>query len=293
MSHTLASLRKKINNAKELRVVVRTMKAMSAAHIGQYEKAELALENYYAAIELGLVAFFRHARFQSHGQSSQTQSNKFNTTAVIFGSDQGLVGQFNEQVMSYMLANLKEQIQTTAFWAVGERVYWRLKDAGITPQGFFTVPSSVDSITPLIEDILIQTQVPEQQIAHHQVYLFYNSHLTGAIYNATHQRLLPLDKVWQAKLTETVWPTKQVAQRIGGVKTLETLIREYLFVSLFRACAESLASENASRLIAMQRAEKNIDELLVGLNERYHQMHKDNIDAELFDVISGFEAIVE
>ena len=68
------------------------------------------------------------------------------------------------------------------------------------------------------------------------------------------------------------------------------LVREYLFVSLFRACAESLASENASRLAAMQRAEKNIDELLVDLNRAFHRLRQSGIDEELFDVVSGFEA---
>jgi F-type H+-transporting ATPase subunit gamma len=75
--------------------------------------------------------------------------------------------------------------------------------------------------------------------------------------------------------------------------TLRALIREYLFVSLFRACAESLASENASRLAAMQRAEKNIDELLEDLNGTFHRLRQSGIDEELFDVISGFEALVE
>jgi len=73
--------------------------------------------------------------------------------------------------------------------------------------------------------------------------------------------------------------------------TLRALLREYLFVSLYRACAESLASENASRLAAMQRAEKNIDELLEGLNGSYHRLRQSGIDEELFDVISGFEAL--
>jgi len=68
-------------------------------------------------------------------------------------------------------------------------------------------------------------------------------------------------------------------------------MREYLFVSLFRACAESLASENASRLAAMQRAEKNIDELLEALNGKFHRLRQSAIDEELFDVISGFEAL--
>jgi F-type H+-transporting ATPase subunit gamma len=56
-----------------------------------------------------------------------------------------------------------------------------------------------------------------------------------------------------------------------AVDTLFAFVGEYLFVSLYRACAESLASENASRLAAMQGADKNIE--------------------ELFDVISGFEAL--
>jgi F-type H+-transporting ATPase subunit gamma len=77
----------------------------------------------------------------------------------------------------------------------------------------------------------------------------------------------------------------------GGTATLLALIREYLFISLFRACAESLASENASRLAAMQRADKNIDELLEDLNGTFHRLRQSGIDEELFDVISGFEAL--
>jgi enoyl-[acyl-carrier-protein] reductase (NADH) len=59
------------------------------------------------------------------------------------------------------------------------------------------------------------------------------------------------------------WPTGNLPEVMGGgTATLHALIREYLFISLFRACAESLASENASRLAAMERADKNINDLL-------------------------------
>ena len=63
------------------------------------------------------------------------------------------------------------------------------------------------------------------------------------------------------------------------------------FVLLFQACAESLASENASRLAAMQRAEKNIDGILEDLNLKLHRIRQASIDEELFDVISGYEAL--
>ena len=73
---------------------------------------------------------------------------------------------------------------------------------------------------------------------------------------------------------------------------MRALVREYLFISLFRACAESLASENASRLAAMQRADKNINDLLEELNATSHRLRQSGIDEELFDVVSGFEALV-
>jgi len=60
-----------------------------------------------------------------------------------------------------------------------------------------------------------------------------------------------------------------------------------LFVSLFRACAEFLASENASRRAAMQRAGKNIDELLENLTQSFHRLRQSSINEELFDVDAG------
>ena len=86
---------------------------------------------------------------------------------------------------------------------------------------------------------------------------------SGGVYAPFSQRLLPLDAPWQEELIKRAWPTRTLPEIIGEhTTTLRAFIRGYLFVSLFRACAESLASENASRLAAMQRADKNIDDLL-------------------------------
>jgi len=68
-------------------------------------------------------------------------------------------------------------------------------------------------------------------------------------------------------------------------------VREYLVISLLGACAEALASESARRLAAMQRADKNIEELLETLHSDFHRMRQSGIDEELFDVIAGYEAL--
>jgi F-type H+-transporting ATPase subunit gamma len=71
------------------------------------------------------------------------------------------------------------------------------------------------------------------------------------------------------------------------------LVREYLFISLYHAFAESLASENASRLSSMQAAQKNIAERLSDLNAEYRRQRQSSITAELLDIVSGFEALTE
>ena len=74
-------------------------------------------------------------------------------------------------------------------------------------------------------------------------------------------------------------------------RLLSHLVRQYLFVSLFRACAESLASENASRIAAMQAAEKNIEERLDEFQDAFNKMRQSAITEELLDIVAGFEAL--
>ena len=140
--------------------------------------------------------------------------------------------------------------------------------------------------------ILLQTDALRTQGGAAELHLFYNSPATGAGYNPVSLRLLPLDAAWRRGLAKLPWPTRNLPEVLGpATATMQLLIGEYLFVSLFRACAESLASENASRLAAMQRAEKNIDDMLDGMNAAFHRLRQSSIDEELFDVVSGFEAL--
>jgi F-type H+-transporting ATPase subunit gamma len=213
--------------------------------------------------------------------------------AVVFGSDQGLVGQFNDVIADYAIKTLAALPGKPQVWAVGERVHARLADAGLPLIGLFTVPNSVQAITPLVGQIQIESEAHRAKGEYARLYVFHNRPQSGALYEPVSQRLLPLDAQWQQGLAKIHWPTTNLPEVMGGGSaTLRLLIREYLFISLFRACAESLASENASRLAAMERADKNINDLLEQLHGSFHQLRQSSIDEELFDVISGFEALV-
>ena len=150
------------------------------------------------------------------------------------------------------------------------------------------------AITPLVGQILVETEAHREKHETFQLYLFHNCPRSGAAYEPVSQHLLPLDAQWGHRLAHLPWPTGNLPEVIGcQEQTLRALVGEYLFVSLFKACAESLASENASRLAAMQRAEKNIDDLVGTLNQAFRRLRQTSIDEELFDVLSGYESVSE
>ena len=298
MSDSIAGLRRKMASAGDLHSVVRTMKALAASSIGQYERSVLALVDYDRTVTLGLGECFRQARCASTLPEPLPKPIRRGHAraigAIVFGSDQGLVGQFNDVVAEHAIRTLGTLAGTPRVWAVGERVHARLSDAGLKMAGLYAVPGSVETIAPLVGQIQIDSEAQRARGDETQVYVFHNRPKSGSLYEPVSQRLLPLDMAWELGLAAIRWPSPMLPQAIGsGTTTLRALIREYLFISLFRACAESLASENASRFAAMERADRNIKDLLEGLQGTFRRLRQSSIDEELFDVTSGYEALAK
>ncbi len=298
MSESVAGLRRKITGAGDLQAVVRTMKALAASSIGDYERSVLALADYNRMVSLGLGECFRQARADPSAAPDPAPapaSAKEPVGAIVFGSDQGLVGPFNDVIAEHAIGALAAVQGRPEMWAVGERVQARLQDSGLEVVGAYAVPGSVEAIAPLVAQILIDTEARRAHSGSHQlgqVHVFYNRPLAASLYEPVSQRLLPLDATWQQKLAAVPWPSQMLPEVLDhGATTLRALIREYLFISLFRACAESLASENASRLAAMERADRNILDLLEQMNSRFHRLRQSSIDEELSDVTAGYEAL--
>jgi F-type H+-transporting ATPase subunit gamma len=290
----MQSLSRKIAGAGDLQGVVSAMKALAASSIGQYEKAVQSLDDYYHTVELGLSACLRQAEPVQLPPRKRAK-NVGPIGAVVFGSDQGLVGRFNEVIVDLALDTLKKLPgKTKQILAVGDRVHSLLMDANFAPVNLLAVPTSVHGITPLIGQVLIEIQTARDKGDVVEAYLFHNHPKPGATYEPVCKRLLPFDREWRTKLAAMPWPTKKIPQVIDGPQpALDAFIQGYLFVLLFQACAESLNSENASRLSAMQRAEKNIKQILEDLNLEFHRVRQESIDEELFDVVSGFEALAK
>ncbi|MFO7784362.1 MAG: F0F1 ATP synthase subunit gamma [Thermodesulfobacteriota bacterium] len=289
---TVESLKRRIESTEDLQSVVKTMKALAAVKIRQFERAAESLEDYYRTVEMGLRAVFQggHA-----GQVITRKGPGRVTGAVVFGSDQGMCGQLNDQMVGHAmnhLDGLRAGPDNRVVLAVGGRARARLEEWGQSVEATMALPGGVSGITPRVRDLLLKITTWQEELGVDRVFLFHSEPISGASYRPRTVDLLPLDEVWLAGLRETPWPTRALPFFRGDPQTLFSgLVREYLFVALFRGFAESLASENASRLASMQGAEKNIEERLEELQNRFHQQRQMSITEELLDIVSGFEAL--
>ncbi len=290
MSDSLAILRRRIRNTEELRSVVKTMKAMSAASITQFEQAAAALQDYDRNVELALSLCARAAALRNSRPAPRAGHG-----IIVFGTDQGMAGQFNEHAVEAVLERLARLPPDSRhrLWVVGERAQARLENAGQSVEGAFRTPQSVEAIASLISELLLAVERDHASGVVNAVEICLNAPELRSNYVTLWRPLLPLDTVWKDRLHEVRWPTRLLPEMVppDDPGTWPALVSEFLFVTLYRAAAESCAAENAARLAAMQRAEKNIDDRRRGLDQKYNHQRQSTIDEELFDLVSGFEAL--
>ncbi|MXS85493.1 F0F1 ATP synthase subunit gamma [Nitrosomonas sp. HPC101] len=293
MSQTLELMRRRISTAEDLYGVVRVMKALAASSVRQYEAAVESLAEYNRTIEEGLQVALRN-----RPESILPETVGGNRQAVIvFGSDQGMCGAFNEQIVTFTLERLDaldDELGDIEVLAVGARVVGRLEDAGCQVVQRLLMPSSIAGITPAVHKLLLAVEalrfaggIDRLQVIHHR---------PGAHASSRPQilQLLPVDRAWLDRLAARDWDSRSLPTFSMKWRTLfSSLIRQHLFVALYRAFAESLASENASRLSSMQAAERNIQGHLEQLALDYHQGRQESIQAELLDIVAGFETLME
>jgi F-type H+-transporting ATPase subunit gamma len=289
---TLESLRQRIQSTQDLQAVVKTMKSIAAVSIRQYERAAQSLEEYNRVIEKGLHIALGN---RPEGVTVAKERPQERLGAVVFGTDQGMCGQFNDRIAAYAvdrMNGMQIRRQDRSLLSVGVRVTARLQDAHQPVERTFMVPNSDFGITAQVQEVLLHIEGWRAQHHIDRIVIFFNSQVSGAAYEPRMTHLLPLDLGWLRTLEQVPWPSKVLPIfRMEWEEIFAALIREHFFVSLYRAFAQSLASENAARLAAMQTAERNIEEKLEEFNARYQQQRQNTITSELLDIVSGFEAL--
>ncbi len=288
---TLEELQRDMDTSTSLQEIVRTMKILAAVSIRQYERAQQSLQQYNHTIELGLQAVLTK---QTTAVKTAQKKAWPSLGAVIFGSDHGLCGRYNESICQfaiYEMNKINPDPHLQRILAIGTRIESSLHAMDVATEDCYFVPGTVGTITGTVQKILQKIDLWQQEGVE-QVLLFHHVRQQRTNYPPQTVQLLPVDLTSFNHDRTNQWPSRSLPQFTqSGEFLLSTLIREHLFIKLFTACTESLAGEHASRLMSMQVAEENIQKRLERLTATYRQQRQNQITEELLDVISGFEVL--
>ena len=287
---TLDNLKKTLDTSKSIKQVVSTMKALSGANIKKYEKIVKVLYAYRSNIELALQAImmYNDVNINELDFVKNSKDKKEKNLAIIFGSNQGLCGRFNDKIMNFVVDDIKSSDKTKII-IVGERLNMLMSNTKLNIEKSIPVPNSIDNISSTIFDIL---EVIEKEIKNKtsdKVFLYYIANDDTMNGTLTKTRLIPVDKKILENAQKKVWPTNNIPYwQINSKTLIVDLLKQYIFVGLNNALINSIASEQKNRLITLQNAENNINDLIRTKNLEYNQKRQGTITSELLDVVTGY-----
>lgn len=288
---TVESLRRKLTVGEELHSVVSTMKGLAAVSIHEYEKAVRALREYTTTIEQGLQILLMTGPEVFRDRIPPVRR----TAMVVIGTDQGLCGPLNREIARHALEWSEEHgvgSDDRHVVAIGMRVARELELVRLDPSEELKLPGSVDAVAPLVEELLVAIDDWRSSAEVGRVVVFFQHPLSRIRRAPRTFQVVPPDTRRLRSIGDRPWPTNMLpASPHGREELLAGLLRQDLFIALFRALAEGKAAEHGARLAAMQAAEQNIEERLDRLQRDFHQLRQSEITGQLLDVVSGFEVL--
>jgi F-type H+-transporting ATPase subunit gamma len=288
----LETLKRRISSVEDLHSVVRTMKSLAAVNIHHYEGASRSIAEYNRTVERGFQILLRQLPIPSAGRQEDTSGG---CGVVVAGSRHGMCGQFNQQIASFAIGRLDElevEPERRLILTLGQRVSSRLKERDQMIDKQLPMAGSLAELDETMLEVLLAVEQWRVSGQANRILLFYNKPQSRATYIPHWTTLFPISTSWLARLKNRPWPSKTIPTYTMDFSALfSQLTRQVFFVALYRGLVESLTSENAARLAAMQAAESNIEDRLEELNSEYHRRRQASITVELLDIVGGFEAI--
>lgn len=281
----LQGIKKNINSAENLQSIVGTMKAHASSNINQFQDAAKASREYRNVLDMSLYVVLS----KEEEITPLEEVDKGDTLHIVFGSDHGLAGRFNERISTFVLEKIPNG-ENHKIIIIGQQIFQRLKDDFDIYKSFMQ-PQTTDTISSMVNKILLEMDGLRDKTPIKEIILYYNRPDDNSTFIENMEILFPINLLELSK-DKIIWKSKSIPTYFDEKEQIiSNLIKQYFFITLYRAFCFSLASENASRLASMQSAEKNIEERLEELNYEYRRERQNSITEELNDIVSGFKSL--
>jgi len=274
-------LTKKLKGTKEIEEIVSSMKAFANYNVQSARRKLPYLRTYQRSIEdsVGdIVTIFPHLT-----KIEQTLPRK--TIFVLFLSEEGLCGFFNETILDFFSAIPKENHTTVI---VGEMGSIEAKARKLACSRYLKGASNVEAIDTFTIELsaYLNELVTKEQLS--ILNLVYAKHNDQGGYDLVNKKVLPPD--FSAFHKESI--KKEPLLYLESHEILNALIKEYLYISCYSGFLESVASENQERFNSMNQAENAIKEKKRLMRLELNMLRQKEITQELLEIVNTYRSMI-
>lgn len=298
----LRDLRIRIRSVQNTQQITKAMKMVAAARLNRAQERIHSGRPYFSQLDELLELLAPKLASSTHPLTREKKSGK--TLLVVIAGDRGLCGAYNSNILRFATHYARTTFSSKddySFVALGRKAEPFLRWRKFPVQrSFLRLPITLPySITREISDYLIE-QFTSGGVR--RVDLFYSRFASLARHVPTRVPLLPVTSLEKLEPLKKAGrpPSPAAPARSQEVSfefepkpeiILDALLPKVVNLRLFHALAEAMASEQAARMIAMDNATENAEELIRSLSQEYNRARQDSITKELMDIVGGAEAL--
>lgn len=287
---SLKEVKTRIASVNSTRKITSAMKMVASSKLHHAQQAIESMRPYEHQLSHIMSTFV--ANMEGSIESPYAGSREIKRVAiVVYTSNSSLCGAFNANVVKAFNHKLndykKAGIEVVKVYALGKKAADAVAKVGFNnPTDYSTLldhPSyeKASDIATEIMDLYTTGQIDKAELIYHHF-------KSAGSQILTEETFLPIELDTTSNNTQE--GSKQAIDFIAEPSkedVIAELIPKSLHLKLFTALLDSLASEHAARVIAMQAATDNADDLLRELTLTYNKTRQQAITSELLDIVGG------
>jgi len=290
---SLKALKMRIGSVKSTQKITKAMKMVAAAKLRRAQEAAVAGRPYAERLEAVMASLASKVSVSESSPKLLAGTGKDQVHLIVVAtSERGLAGAFNTNIVRAARKKgdeLEAAGKTVRYYLAGKkgRVLKRFVPAQIAhdqEMGHIKYVAFSDAQV-VAEDLIARYEAGEYDVAH----LFFAKFQSALVQFPTGIQIIPVPL---ATGTATA-PTSPAAvdYEPDEAALLAELLPRNVAIQIFRALLENAASEQGSRMTAMDNATRNAGDMINRLTVLYNRTRQAAITTELIEIIAGAEAL--
>lgn len=275
MAGSISSIKTRIKSINSTKKITGAMKSVSTVKLNRMTKVTTKNNEYQDALN-DISNAFSSVKIDDSPYFSKFEGKDL---YIVFTSDVGLCGSYNESLVSYIKKNVSLD---NLLYVVGTSSYNTLKTSGYK---IINDPISSDSLDYYKVSTIYTNVIDkffDKEVS--SINILYNRFINSITYNTNVKKLLPLE-------SKEVKDNKEVLMEPNPSEIFDKVIDLYLKSNVYNIFLNSKTSEQVARRFAMENATKNAEDLIDELTLDYNKARQASITQEITEIVSGASAL--